>query len=190
MTGRTRAERGSTVGGLHLHVSRLLVVCLIVAIAATGALVITIAVGMPEPTPPPGPDGMPPPPPDLEPLAILPIVTGLFVLAWLVTLVVFCRDQILLRLREIQEQSTANPSPDPSAAEERIAGMFAALRADLAADRERELTELSDRIAAMTSEYGEQRETDGYLNGMRVATTSNEPPDQKVRSIRRTSPPP
>jgi hypothetical protein len=40
----------------------------------------------------------------------------------------------------------------------------------------------------MTSEYGEQRETDGYLNGMRVATT-DEAVEPNVRSLRRPPPP-
>jgi hypothetical protein len=166
--------------------SRLLVICLVVAIAATGGLIITIAVGLPGQPPGPGPNGLPPPPPDLRPLAYIPVVTGMFVLAWLATLAVFCRDQILQRLREVQEQSTA----DPEAAALQIAGMFDALRGELAADRERELTELSTQIAAMTSEYGEQRETDGYLSGMRLATSGDQPPpEQNIRSIRRTSPP-
>jgi len=178
LEGERTHERGSTVGGLHLQVSKLLAICLIIAIAATGALIIAIVVGMPGPPPGPGPNGMPPPPPNLEPLAVFPIVTGLFVLAWLAALVVFCRDQILQRIREREERPGAD-----------IAELFAGLRAELAADRERELTELSARIAAMTSEYGEQRETDGYLNGMRVATASDQPPEPKVRSIRRTAPP-
>src|SRR3954452_1251717 len=47
-----------------------------------------------------------------------------------------------------------------------------------------ELRELSDRMA----EYGEQRETDGYLAAMRVAT-AEEPPGPNVRSLRRPPPP-
>jgi hypothetical protein len=46
---------------------------------------------------------------------------------------------------------------------------------------------LEGRIAELTEEYGEQRETDGYLNGMRVAT-GEEPVPEKVRSIRRAPP--
>jgi hypothetical protein len=185
MTGRTRAERDSTMGGLHLEASRLRIFCLVVAIAATGALIITLAVGMPGQVRGPGPNGMPPPPPDLRPLANITIVTGLFVLAWLAALVVYCRDQIMQRLGEMEDRSTTEPEP----ATQRIAELFTGLRAELAADRERELTELSEQIAAMTSEYGEQRETDGYLNGMRVATAGNQPPEQKLRAVRRTSPP-
>jgi hypothetical protein len=187
MTGRIRAERGSPVGGLHLQMSRLLLGCLLAAVAATGALIVTVAVNV---SGPPGGGGRPPgsdpgggpggpPPVDAGALALFAVVTGLFVLTWLAALVVFSRDQVLRRIRDLP----AEPAADPADARRELEALVTELRAGLAADRTRELGELSDRIAAMTSEYGEQRETDGYLNGMRVAT-GNEPPEQKVRSIR------
>jgi hypothetical protein len=179
MTEQARADQGSTVG-VHVHVSKLLVACLVAAVAATAALIVTLAVGMPGTLPPPvpGPNGQPPPPPSLDSLAIFPVVTGLFVLAWLAVVVVFARDHILLRLQEMR---------DPVDARQQITDMLTDLRTELAADRERQLSALSERLAAMTSEYGEQRETDGYLNGMRVAT-SDEPAEPNVRSIRRPPP--
>ena len=160
------------MGGLHLQISRLLAGCLLAAVVATAALVIGLVVGMSAPPPAPGPNGMPPPPPILQPVAAFVVVTGLFVLAWLAVLVVFCRDQILHRLQEIDDR----PGPD----RQQDGDMLAELRAELAADRERELRTLQERLA----EYGEQRETDGYLTGMRVAA-ADEP---NVRSIRRTPP--
>jgi hypothetical protein len=181
MTERARADRGSTVGGLHFQISKLLVVCVIAATAATGALIISVLVGMPGPVPGPGPNGLPPPPPDLRPVAVIPVITGLFVLAWLAVLVVFSRDQILLRIRELHNDA----APDPAV--KQVDELLAGLRAELAADRERELQQLSERIAELTTEYGERRETDGYLNGMRVAT-ADDPAEAKVRSIRRTPP--
>ena len=42
---------------------------------------------------------------------------------------------------------------------------------------------LAERMAEVTAEYGERRETDGYLSGMRTATTGD-PPTQNVRSLR------
>jgi hypothetical protein len=126
---------------------------------------------------------MPPPPPNLQPLAVFPIITGLFVLAWLAVIVVLSRDQILLRIREIHKDSVADPATNRQQVNELLTG----LRAELAADRERELHVLSERIAEMTAEFGEQRETDGYLNGMRVATSPDEA-EGTVRSIRRTPP--
>jgi hypothetical protein len=144
------------VGGLHVHLSKLLVACLGAAVAATAALVVALAVGMPSPPPGPGPNGQPPPPPPLDSLVLFIVITGLVVLAWLAVLVVWSRDQMMVRLGDASE--------------------VALLRA--------ELRELSDRIA----EYGEQRETDGYLNGMRVAT-GGETTEPNVRSIRRPPPP-
>ena len=65
----------------------------------------------------------------------------------------------------------------------RIVTAFHDLRAEIASDRERDLQTLAERMAEVTSEYGERRETDGYLSGMRTATTG-EPPTQNVRSLR------
>ena len=153
--------------GLHFHISKLLVAVFIAAIAATGALIVTVLVLMPPPGPPgPGPNGMPPPPPNMQPLAVFPIVTGFFVLSWLAVLVVFSRDQILQRLQPPAEAGVSHEE-------------LQRLRAEIAADRERDLTALSEQLI----EYGERRETDGYLNGMRTATV--EPPEPNVRSIRR-----
>jgi hypothetical protein len=175
MTEQARAGHGTTASGLPFQISKLLVFCTIAATAATSALIIAILVDMPSGTAPsPGPNGQPPPPPDLQPAAVFPIITGLFVLAWLAVLVVAVRDQILSRLREIH---------DPELDRERFAGMLVdlrtELRAELADDRDRELKALEERLA----DYGEHRETDGYLSGMRVAT--EQPGEAKVRSIRR-----
>src|SRR5690348_11117476 len=97
-------------GGLHFHVSKLLVVAVVAAVAAPGALVVTVLVDMPsaKPPPPPGPNG-PPPPPDLQPLAVFSIVTGFFVRSWLAVLVVFSRDQILGQLRRQHAAGAATP---------------------------------------------------------------------------------
>jgi hypothetical protein len=140
------------VGGLHVHLSKLLVACLGAAIAATAALIVALAVGMPGPPAGPPPNGQMPPPPDLESLVLFIVVTGLVVLSWLATLVVWFRDQMIERLGDESEVS--------------------ALRI--------ELRQLSDRIG----DYGEQRETDGYLSAMRAAT-ADEPPEPNVRSFRR-----
>jgi hypothetical protein len=178
MTERVRADHASIVGGLHLQLSKLLLCALVAAVAATGALIITMAVGLPPAhPPPPGPNG--PPPPPLTSLAVFPVVTGLFVLSWLTVVVAFSRDQILSRI----EQLPGGPAADAG----RLDQLIAELRAQLAADRERELQVLEERIAELTEEYGEQRETDGYLNGMRVATGEG-PGDAKIHSIRRAPP--
>jgi hypothetical protein len=171
-------------GAAHLQISKLLMMTLVSAVAATGALIVTLAVGN---RPPPGgggnnPYGMPPPPPDMASTA-LTVITGLFVLAWLAVLVVFVRDQILLRLR--QQQPVTGPG---GVSREELTGLLADLRAELASDRERDNAALSERLAELTAEYGERRETDGYLSGMRTATTG-EPPEANVRAFRRNTPP-
>jgi hypothetical protein len=143
------------VGGLHVHLSKLLVASLGAATAATVALVVALAIGLPGPPRGPGPDGQMPPPPDLEPIVLIIVFTGLVVLSWLAVLVVWSRDQMMERIGDESE--------------------VAVLRA--------EIRQLSDRIA----DYGEQRETDGYLSAMRMAT-ADEPPEPNVRSIRRMPP--
>ncbi|MDT5043031.1 MAG: hypothetical protein QOE51_4016 [Actinoplanes sp.] len=167
------SERG-TASGLHMHISKLLVVCVVGAIAATSSLIVELLVGMPEPPPGPGPNGLPPPPPELLPLAVFTVLTGLFVLAWLAVLVVFSRDQILARVHRGLSATVSE------AGSEQVGELLAKLRVELAADREREMRVLDERLA----EYGERRETDGYLHGMRVATGE----DATVHAIRRSPP--
>ena len=104
---------------------------------------------------------------------MFPVVTGFFVLAWLSVLVVFCRDQVLRRIGQLR-----GPGGEPG----QLTEVLATLRAELAADRGAELQLLDERIA----EYGERRETDGYLHGMRMATA--DPVEANVRAIRRLPP--
>ncbi|MFF5291314.1 hypothetical protein [Paractinoplanes globisporus] len=179
MTERARTDHHSALGGWHLQISKLLVVAIIVATAATGALIVTVLTQMPSGmTPAPGPGGLPPPPPNLRPLAVVSIVTGFFVLAWLAVLVVFARDQILRQLRQ------PSGPPSPGVDSDDLNTMLGDLRAEIASDRERDLRSLAESMAELTNEYGERRETDGYLSGMRTATTG-EPPEANVRSLRR-----
>lgn len=171
----------------HLQISKLLMVMLVLAVASTGALIVVLVVG----NGPPGgggggggsnPNGMPPPPPDSASIA-LTVITGLFVLSWLAVLVVFSRDQILLRLR--QQQPVTGPG---GVSREELTGLLADLRAELASDREHDNVALGERLAELTAEYGERRETDGYLSGMRMATT-DDPSSGNVRALRRPPPP-
>ena len=174
MTARAGADRVPSVSGLHFQMSKLLLGCLIIAIAATVALVVTSIMAFPEQAgPPPGnPGGLPPgPPPDVRGVTVIVLHTGIFVLAWLAVLIVFARDQILQRLGD---NRTASADPD------QIRELLTEVRTQIAGDREREWQVISERLA----EYGEQRETDGYLSGMRVATAS-EPVEANVRSLRR-----
>jgi hypothetical protein len=162
---------------MHFQISKLLMATLVLATAATGALIVTIFSDMPPSLTPPGPNGLPPPPPSLQPLVIFTVVTGFFILSWLAVLVVLSRDQILLRLRQHSGADTA-----PPAGRDELSPLLADFRAEVAA----ELRTLGDRFTEATAEYGERRETDGYLNGMRTA--SLEGPESNIRSIRRTPP--
>jgi hypothetical protein len=185
MTERPDADHRPTPGGWHFQASKLLVVLLVAAVMATGAFAITLLTGLtgPNGSGGPGPGGQPPPPPDLHPIELVSAMTGLFVLAWLAVLVVFARDQILARF---DEQPVGGPGGGMSRDE--LTGLLAALRSELAVDREGEMAALSDRLAELTGEYGERRETDGYLSGMRMAATDDDPSTGNVRALRRTPP--
>jgi hypothetical protein len=184
VTAQDRDDHDSPLEIMHLQISKLLVVALIVATAATGALIVTVLTQMPSGiTPAPGPNGLPPPPPNLRPLAVVSIVTGFFVLAWLAALVVFARDQVLRHLRQ-----HSAPTP-PGVSGDELNALLGDLRAEIAGDRERDLRAFAESLADLTNEYGERRETDGYLSGMRAATSGEPPPDANVRALRRSPKP-
>ncbi len=167
-------EPGVADSGLQIHVSKLLLTSIVAAIATSVAMIVATVMTMQGPPPPP--PGMPPPPPRSDSLII--VITGMFVVSWLAVLVTLARDQILHRLRQLPESDGVRSDPS---------GLMAALRRDLADDRRADLEALESRIAALTSEYGEQRETDGYVNGMRVATRGNGP-SAEVRPLHRVPP--
>jgi hypothetical protein len=190
MTERPDADLRPNPAGWHLQVSKLLLGLLVAAVMATGALAVTLLTVLTSSNGRGGgsPDGLPPPPPDLQPIELVSVVTGLFVLAWLAVLIVFARDQILARLDRPQPATSSGGGLD----RDELTGLFAELRSELAADRERDMAALSEglgeRLAELTGEYGERRETDGYLSGMRMATTDDQSAGN-VRSLRRTPPP-
>ena len=158
----------------HLELSRLLIGCAISAIASTGGLIVVTMIAMTQPDgPPPGGGGPRPGGPGIPPhvtdtLAILIVITGLCVLSWLAVLVVYARDQVLARMR-----APGTPAADA----------VARLRAEIAEDHRAALAALEERI----TEFGEQRETDGYLHGVRATTLATE--GGEVRQIRRVPAP-
>jgi len=152
MVGVSRAAQGESTRGLQIHVSKLLLVCSVAAIASTAAMVVAAMMDASRPPPPPEfGGGLRPPPP---PSDLLIMSVGLFVLAWLAVLVVLSRDQILYRLAHSQGA---------------------------------DITAMEERITTMMREYGEQRETDGYVNGMRTAISQAREAD--VRPLRGLPPP-
>jgi hypothetical protein len=187
MTERTRIGVESTENDPHLPLSKLLIGTAVGCVATTTALIIAIVTelssGSPPPPPPTGSNGTPPPPPhELESWVLFPILTGLFVLAWLAFLVAFSRDQILRSIRA--NRGTVAPDPGPSRQE--IHDLMESIRDEIAEDHRQELSSLEARIASLTTEYGEQRETEGYINGMRVARSEQSRAD--VRPIRKVPP--
>jgi hypothetical protein len=150
MVGNSRSTQRESTRGLQIHVSKLLLVCSVAAIAATAAAAVATYMDATRSRPPgPGPGGGPPPPPPPPSEAFI-ISIGFFVLAWLAVLIVLSRDQVLRQV--------------------------AALRAGEGLD------EMEERITTMMREYGEQRETEGYVNGMRTAMTQG--PGADVRPLR------
>jgi hypothetical protein len=170
---RTGPEPGSTRGGLQIQISKLLLASVVAAIATSVAMIVAaVMVQQAPPPPPPGPNGLPPPSPST---VMMTVITGMFVVSWLAVVVTLARDQILRRMREL---------PGGDGARQDTLALLDALRRELADDRRADLAALEARIAALTAEYGEQRETDGYVNGMRVATK----PGGDVRPLHRVPP--
>jgi hypothetical protein len=165
-----------TPTGAGVEISRLLISAAVTAIAATGGLVVVTVLALSGPDGPPPGAGGPPPPPHQHTLAILVVVTGLCVLSWLAVLVVFTRDQLLARLADLRTAG-GDPAVQEAAAQ---------LRSELAEEQRTGLAAIEDRITALTSEYGDRRETDGYLQGMRAAAAGER---SDIRLIRRAPTP-
>jgi hypothetical protein len=158
------AQSAPNRGNLQIHVSKLLLGSSVAAIATSVAMIVAAVMIIQAPPPPPGPNGPPPPPPNSA--VVMIVITGMFVVSWLAVVVALARDQILRRLRELDGEG---------ADREETHALLGALRQELAEDRRADLASLQAQIVALTTEYGEQRETDGYVNGMRVATRSPYP---------------
>jgi len=179
MAERKQPDRDLLRNGIHVQAGKLLVGATIVAIAATGALIIGSITVMTDASPPPGPNGVPPPP-KIELIGTLTVLTGLFVLSWLAVVIMLCRDEILRRI--------GGMGIDSAETEQALGSLFDEMRRRTAEDRRADLAALEERIADLTGEYGEQRETDGYINGMRIAAAAAEDRGAQVRSIRRAIP--
>jgi hypothetical protein len=167
LTDRRLTDSGPVRGtSLQIHVSRLLLGSLVLATASTLALAVAAFMLPPGPPPGAGPGGPPPPPP--HSLITFVVLTGLFAVSWVSVVVTFSRDQILRRLRD-------SAAGDLVSRDEALA-MIGAMRDELAQDRRVELAGLEERIR----EYGDQRETEGYVNGLRAASR----PHQGVADVR------
>src|SRR5687768_14867528 len=103
MVGNSRSAQRESTRGLQIHVSKLLLVCSVAAIAATAAAAVATYMDATRPRPPGGglPGGGPPPPPPPPSEAFI-ISIGFFVLAWLAVLVVLSRDQVLRQVAALR----------------------------------------------------------------------------------------
>ncbi len=164
----------------HVQLSRMLLVCLTSAIAASAGLVVALATLHPD-GPPPG-AGLPPPRPNDT---VLLLAASFFVLAWLATAVMFARDQILRRLGE-----AADFAERVDGAQAAIAAMMVELRRQIADDQQAALETMERKLATFANEYGDQREDDGYARGMKVGAEFGVVASGEVRALRPVRPNP
>jgi hypothetical protein len=146
---------------LHLQLSPLLLIGLLVGILSTVALVVSAVIaGEHGAGPPPGSQPNPPPPPPPHSMVPLIVSVAVFVVAWVTVAVAAARDHLVRRI--------------------------VASTAEAARDREAAQTELVARLTTLV-EFGEQRETDAYINGMKAAEKDDGP--GTVRPFRTVPPP-
>jgi hypothetical protein len=166
-------------GEISVRMSPMLLSSLVGAVLATVACVVLL--GTNAPPPPPGPGSAPPgPPPSLAaPIA----ATAVAALCWAAVLIILVRDQLLRRIAVIAGHADAGAT-SPAA----LASFAESLRAQLKQDRVADLAAIETRLAKLAADFGEQRETEGFLNGMRAATE----PRAMVAEVRplRALPPP
>jgi hypothetical protein len=158
----------------------MLLIGLIGGILSTVALVVS-AVLANQPGPPPGQgqgQGQGPPPMPSHSLIALVISAAIFVVAWAMVIAAITRDQVM---RKITDSAAGR------------AQMLVDLHEWMLEEREQTARERAAAQAELVAqlanlrEFGEQRETDGYLNAMRAAQGLADAGD--VRPLRRVPPP-
>jgi hypothetical protein len=141
--------------------SSMMLTALVLAGAATVGLVVVITQSRPT-LPLVNQAAVPP----VRLVATVPVIVAaaIFGITWVTVVVAFCRDQILHRV---------------SAIEETVATTLTTMESVRT-----ELTSLRGGLA----EYGEQRETDGYLHGVRATTQRTSTGSAEVRTLHRVPP--
>ncbi len=154
---------------VHFQLSPLLLVGLVAAVISTVALVVTAVLAFQPSGPPPGQGGPGGPPP--VQLAPLIISIGFFVVSWVTVAVAVARDQIAQRIAAVHASRSDSWTDLHQGLDE--------IRTQTA-----ELAKIEARITKLVHEYGELRETDGYLDAMRAAAG----PNGDVRPLRTVPP--
>jgi hypothetical protein len=143
---------------VQMRLSPLLLIGTASAVISTVAVVVS-AVAASSPLSPPGAvgGGAPPTPAPATGLVALIISVGFFVVSWITVAVAVARDQIFQRCAD------AAHSHSESLIELRD------WMEDTYALVGREQAAIDAKLSTLSLEYGEQRETQGYLNAMRAA---------------------
>jgi hypothetical protein len=176
---RSAPTGGSPKGGphgdrdsVHFHISPLLLIGIVIAVISTVVVVIS-AIAANQPPGRPGQGQQPPPPPSTIPLMIS---LAFFVISWVTVAVAVARDQLATRI--------ASAEAAREAAINDLRAWMAQSQADLTADRNAARQELAAQLAMISKEYGDERETQGYLDGMRAAAAGQAPSNGDVRTLR------
>jgi hypothetical protein len=140
---------------VHFQLSPLTMVGIVAAVISTIAVIIAAITASHTGGPPPGPGAPPPPPPPSSTPLLLAV--AFFVTSWVTVAVAIARDQIVQRVGLLNQ-----------ALEE--------VRTQVA-----EVAKLEGRITAVVEEYGEQRETDGYIAAMHAAEKGDVRPLGTIR---------
>jgi hypothetical protein len=130
---------------VHFQLSSLTMIGIVAAVISTTAVVIA-AISASHGGPPPGQGALPPPPPSTTPILL---AVGFFVISWVTVAVAIARDQIVQRMN-LMNQAMEEIRTQAAAA----AGLEA-------------------RLTALVEEYGERRETDGYIGAMQAAENAS-----------------
>src|SRR5262245_60786484 len=162
---------------VHLQLSPLLMIGIVAAVISTVAVVVSAIMSNQPPGRGGGPGGGPPPPPTSS--TALLICIGCFVIAWVTVAVAVARDQLAVRIARSVEARTAFLTD--------LQAWMEAVRVEEANERAAAMDRLAEQLDTLSREYGEQRETEGFLNAMRAAAG---PPAQmgEIRPLRKVPP--
>jgi hypothetical protein len=178
---RSPALKPPSLGGrdsVHLQASPLLLIGVIGGVISTVAVVISGILAAQPPGPGGGiggpPTGAPPPPPTTATVALI-ISAAFFVISWVTVAAAVARDQLAQKI-------AAASAPTEMLME--MQASIQQLRVDAAADRANYMKDLMAHLET----FGEQRETEGYLNAMRAAA-GKPATNGDVRFLRQVPPP-